>query len=92
MNDTLKPRAWLWWDDRAAGVNAAGKYGRYKLCDMEPHDIRAFPVFDQATLDAAVAAERERCALEAEHWQTISTTPGHACGKYIAAAIRGNQT
>lgn len=39
-------------------------------------------------MDAAVAAERERCAKEAEHWQTISTTPGHACGQYIAAAIR----
>ena len=37
---------------------------------------------------AAVLAERERCALEAEHWQKISTTPGHACGQYIAAAIR----
>jgi hypothetical protein len=37
----------------------------------------------------AVLAEREACAVEAEHWQSISTTPGHACGQYIAAAIRG---
>lgn len=37
---------------------------------------------------AAMLAEREACALEAEHWQKISTTPGHACGQYIAAAIR----
>lgn len=39
----------------------------------------------------ARAIEREvieRCAAEAEHWQTISTTPGHACGQYIGAAIR----
>lgn len=42
----------------------------------------------QEAWEAAVAAERERCAKEAEHWQTISTTPGHACGQYIAAAIR----
>jgi len=30
----------------------------------------------------------EEAAKEAEHWQKISTTPGHACGQYIAAAIR----
>ena len=30
----------------------------------------------------------EQAALEAEHWQTISSTPGHACGQYIAAVIR----
>jgi hypothetical protein len=41
-----------------------------------------------ARVAEAVAAERERCANEAEHWQKISTTPGHACGQYIAAAIR----
>lgn len=45
-------------------------------------------LFTGEQLAAAVAAERERCAKEAEHWQTISTTPGHACGQYIAAAIR----
>lgn len=43
----------------------------------------------QAATKAAEAMERERCAQEAEHWQTISATPGHACGQYIAAAIRG---
>lgn len=32
---------------------------------------------------------KELCAKEAEHWQTISTNQGHACGQYIAAAIRG---
>lgn len=37
----------------------------------------------------AISAEREACAAEAEYWQTISATPGHACGQYIAAAIRG---
>lgn len=44
---------------------------------------------DLARFAALVRAdERERCAKEAEHWQKISTTPGHACGQYIAAAIR----
>ena len=42
----------------------------------------------RAAIEAATLAERERCAKEAEHWQTISATPGHACGQYIAAAIR----
>lgn len=30
----------------------------------------------------------EEAAKEAEHWQKISTTPGHACGQYIAQVIR----
>jgi hypothetical protein len=39
---------------------------------------------------AAQALAVEICAKEAEHWQTISTTPGHACGQYIAGAIRAS--
>ena len=46
--------------------------------DLTP--LYAAPVLDDDAL--------ERAALEAEHWQKISTTPGHACGQYIAAAIR----
>jgi hypothetical protein len=56
---------------------------------MEGHeDALTLSVAVNAILDA-VAIEREECAKEAEYWQTISTTPGHACGQYIAAAIRG---
>lgn len=32
---------------------------------------------------------KELCAKEAEHWQKIGKNPDHACGQYIAAAIRG---
>lgn len=39
-------------------------------------------------LEAALLAEREACAAEADHWQQIGT-PGHKCGEYIAAVIRG---
>lgn len=52
-------------------------------------DLKASSLNQYLTaLQQAVRNERERCAKEAEHWQTISTTPGHACGQYIAAAIR----
>lgn len=34
--------------------------------------------------------EREACAKEAEHWQTISSE--HKCGEYIASAIRARSS
>lgn len=40
------------------------------------------------TRNREIEAEREACAQEADHWQGISGS-GHACGAYIAAAIRG---
>ena len=40
---------------------------------------------------AVRGAEREACALEADHWQLISGST-HKCGEYIAAAIRGRST
>lgn len=42
----------------------------------------------RAAVEAFAREQRERCAKEAEHWQKIGTTSGHACGQYIAAAIR----
>lgn len=54
-----------------------------------------FPLYEanqmRAYAAAEVAKERDRCAKEAEHWQAISA-PGHACGQYIAAAIRGGKS
>jgi hypothetical protein len=50
--------------------------------------------FEQAVkkiYDMGVEAEREACALEAEHWQKIGQNPTHKCGEYIAAAIRGRK-
>lgn len=56
------------------------------------HSYYAAPMFTDEQMReygaACAAQEREACAAEADHWQAISTTPGHACGQYIAAAIR----
>jgi hypothetical protein len=46
----------------------------------------ARPLYDQAAVDAAVAAERERCAAVAESWATDETVT--TCAN-VAAAIRG---
>lgn len=93
-----EPMAWLnkddahkfrWMRERFQGGGATDlSTARYMQSDY--HSMPLFTADQMRDYAAArVAAERERCALEAERWQKISTTPGHACGQYIAAAIRG---
>ena len=61
--------------------------------DKEPFNafllefVRAM-IDHQNSIDSAVKEVLEKCAQEAEHWQKISSTAGHKCGEYIAAAIR----
>jgi hypothetical protein len=46
------------------------------------------PLFDQATIDAAVAAERERCAKLADEYATWGGSNFYEWFKKLAAAIR----
>lgn len=64
------------------------KHGRPEPCDLcaeedAEHD-REMAI--QARIDAAVAAERERCAKVAEDFLTRGRSP---LGRAVAAAIRG---
>ncbi|WP_157664826.1 hypothetical protein [Bordetella genomosp. 9] len=78
---------------RPAGVDETMEDLRSAFIDVTLHAQRAITLCEYIELlEREVADERrkafELAAAEAEHWQTISTTPGHACGQYIAAAIR----
>ena len=84
-------------NDEQCAIAGAAAQGTTDLLEM-PRDIADYigtdymeeriQAYAKRYALAAVAQEREQCALEAEHWQTISK-PEHKCGEYIAAAIRG---
>lgn len=90
---TPKPRAWLTTRTldgtktlRLADTTANAEYAKaHRNWQWEP-------LYDQATLDAAVAAERERCAVIAEktvcdtHLPTGVRIYGTVAGKAIRAA------
>jgi hypothetical protein len=53
-----------------------------------PITWEARPLFGQATIDAAVAAERERCAKLADEYATWGGSNFYEWFKKLAAAIR----
>ena len=74
--DTPKPAAWTF------GASYWTRAESIPLAII----AQAEPLFDQATIAAAVAKKRERCAAIAESWATEETAT--TCAN-IAAAIRG---
>ena len=83
---TPKPRAWL------CELLAEDGTTRTQVVEQDPRGLRwndqgdgspydVTPLYDQSTLDAAVAAERERCARVVEQWDV-----SHPLA--LAAAIR----
>jgi hypothetical protein len=88
VEPSVRPRAW-------ALAAAGGDYDYLRSVPSLPNNgdppMNWEPLYDQATLDAAVAAERERCAVLCDQLDAMSRDPMVCSGsaEECAAAIRG---
>jgi hypothetical protein len=76
---SVRPRAW-----EVLGGYLYGNEEDAKRRSRKEGGAHFWPLYDRASLDAAVAKERERCASMAENYD-LGTIDGHA----IARCIRG---
>ena len=79
VDGTVRPVAWV--------IEYAGNEKELYF-DRKPYGLSQSPLYDQAALDAAVAAERERCAKVAEAEDVAPTDDALGVQQCIASSIR----
>jgi hypothetical protein len=81
VSEAIKPRAWAW-KDEPSGQEV------YSGWEMPRPVDDSVPLYDQAAIDAAVAAERERCAKLCEQVSAEGTMLGGEDAHALVCADR----
>lgn len=94
MSDAIKPVAWMWTQAEWNENDLRGRGWHPQISRLEPMcpwmEKDKTPLYDQATLDAAITAERERCAKvcdEIARQYLATSNRGHSAER-AAARIR----